>query len=220
MAPGLGFNFRVDPSAKKVCVAPAGTGGEFASTLVIDDYNSNSNFYATLIVTPISGAAHPVAVKYVAPSWGIVYSDGAQIPGGTCFNVKVIAFSQYIENPAQPDLSGKSNTTVDNGGGQDMSGIGTNHTISGIRILYFNWASGGYGLPMIHTSNLTPMGWRSPASPDTKYSSLWVTPACLTATGCAWPNRKWALRHEDGTPVPNNLRVNVWAAYQPFYPPN
>jgi hypothetical protein len=219
MATGLGFNFRVDPTAKQICVPPSGTGDEFTSMLVVDDYNSNSNIWATLIVTPVSGPAHPIAVKYVAPYWGIVYSDGSLIPGGSCFNVKVIAFSQYLDDPAQPDLSGKSNTIVNNGVGQDMGPNGTNHTIGRNRIFNFNWSSGSWGLRMIHTSNLTPMGWTPPASPDTKYSSLWISPLCIVIK-CAYPSRRWALRHEDGTAVPGMQRVNVWAEYQTFYPPN
>ena len=188
MATGLGFNFRVDPTATQVCARQPGTGAEFISSLAVDDFNSNNNIYATLIVTPVSGPAHPIAVKYAAPYWGIVDSDGTLISGGTCFNVKIIAFSQYVDDPAQPDLSGKSNTIVDNGVGQDMGPNGTNYTINGIRIFNFNWSSGSGGLPMIYTPNLTPMGFTAPASPDTRYSSLWVTPIC------AFPSRLWAHR--------------------------
>jgi hypothetical protein len=219
MAAGLGFNFRVDPTAKQICVPPPSTGNEFTSSLAIDDYNSNDNIYATLIVTPVSGAAHPIAVKYTRPRWAIVYADGSLLPGGACFNVKVIAFSQYIDDPAQGDLSGKLQTTYDNGVGQDMGGFGSNHTINGIRVFQFNWSSGNTALPMIFTSNLTPMGYREPAAPDVKYSSLWITPACIT-TSCVYPARHWALRHADGSPVPGLMRMNVWAAYQPAYPPD
>ena len=181
MATGVGFNFRVDPTATQVCVPQPSTGAEFTSTLVVNDSNSNYNNYATLIVTPVSGPAHPVAVKYAAPYWGIVYSDGTLLSAGTCFNVKIIAFSQYVDDPGQPDLSGKSNTIVDNGVGQDMGP--TNHTFNGIRIFNFNWSSERSDLQMIYTSNLTPMGFRAPASPDTKYSSLWFTPSCPSVYG-------------------------------------
>jgi hypothetical protein len=219
MATGLAFNVRVDPTAKQVCVPPPTTGNEFVTFLAVDDYGANSNIYATLVVTPVSGPAHPVAVKYAAPSWGIVYADGAVLPGGACFNVKVIAFSQYIDDPAQGDLSGKSNTIVDNGVGQDQGPNGATHTVAGVRVLPFNWASGNLALPMIHTSNLTPMGWTPPASPDTRNTSAWITPACTTTT-CTFPSRRWAFRHADGTPVPGLGRFNVWAEYQPRFPPN
>jgi hypothetical protein len=214
MKPGLGFNFRIDPSARKVCVPPGGTGSEFSPGLVVDDYNANSNPFASLGVTPISGPPRPVAVKYDAPYWSIVYADGSPLTGGTCFNVKVIAFSQYIDNPAQLDLSGKSNTTIDIGVGEDLGG--TNHTIAGTRILPFNWAGRDATLPMIFTSNLTPIGWPPPAAPDTKNSALRFTPPCLAPVRCTWPDRKWALQHEDGSPVPDNLRVNVWARPEPL----
>jgi hypothetical protein len=71
---------------------------------------------------------------------------------------------------------------------------------------------------MILTPNLTPMGFRQPASPDVKPPSLWIIPACQT-TSCQYPPRPWAFRHADGTPVPGLARVNVWAAYQPSFPP-
>lgn len=217
MATGLGFNFRVDPTAKQVCMPPATTANEFSSTLVVDDYNANNNVWATVIVTPLSGPDHPVAVKYDAPYWGIVYSDGALIPGGACFNVKVIAFSQYINDPAQSDLSGKSNTVVNMGVGEDLGANGANHTIGGIRMLPFAWSSGNSGSRMIYTSNLTPMGWTAPAASDTKNSSLWISPSCIAIT-CAYPSRRWGVRHEDGTPVPSQLRINVWAEAQSCYP--
>ena len=219
MTAGLAFNVRVDPTARQVCAPPPSTGDEFVTFLAVDDYSANNTIWATLVVTPVSGPAHPVAVKYVAPNWGIVYADGAVIPGGACFNVKVIAFSQYLDDPAQGDLSGKSNTIINNGVGQDMGPNGANHTVAGLRVFPFNWATGNVGLRMIHTSNLTPMGWTPPASPDTRNASAWITPAC-EAISCTFQLRRWAIRHADGTPVPGLARFNIWAEYQPQFPPN
>jgi hypothetical protein len=216
MIAGLGFSYRIDPTAKQVCVPAPGTGSEFTSTLDVDDIGANANIYATLLVTPVGGAAHPIAVKYSAPHWGIVYADQTLLPAGACFNVKVIAFSQYLSDPAQPDNSGKTNTSMDVGVGEDMSSVGENHTLGGARIFFFNWSSGNSALPILYTSNLTPMGFTEPAAPDTKYSSLWVTDACIVV-GCI--SQHWGLRHEDSTAVPGTQRINVWAAYTSSYPP-
>jgi hypothetical protein len=217
MMSGLTFNFRINASARKICVPPGGTGSEFSPGLVLDDSNANSNPFASLIVTPISGPPALVAVRYDAPYWSIVYADGSPLTGGTCFNVKVIAFSQYIDDPTQPDLSGVSNTTSDIDVGEDLGG--TNHTIDGKRILPFNWAGGDATQPMIFTSNLTPIGLPSPAAPDTKTLALWITPKCVTPLWptrlCSYPDRKWALYYEDGSPIPADLRLNVWARPQP-----
>ena len=196
---------------------PGGTGSEFSPGLIVDDYNANSNPFASLIVTPISGPPFPIAVRYDAPYWSIVYADGQPLTGDTCFNVKVIAFSQYIDDPTQPDVSGVSNTTSDIGVGEDLGG--TNHTINGKRILPFNWACCDATQPMIFTSNLTPIGLPSPAAPDTKNLGLWITPKCVSQVWptrlCSYPDRKWALYHEDGSPIPADLRLNVWARPQP-----
>lgn len=212
MVAGLGFSYRIDPTARQVCVPAPGTGNEFTSALDVDDISANNNIYAMLIVTPVAGSAHPVAVEYEAPHWEIVYSDRTLLPAGACFNVKIIAFSQYLSDPAQPDISGKTNTRVDMGVGVDLS----SHTADGARIFSFNWSSGNSALPILYTSNLTPMGFREPATPDTKISSLWVTPYCIVV-GCT--SQHWGIRHEDGSPVPNQQRVNLWAAYQSTYPP-
>ena len=216
MIAGLGFSYRIDPTAQQVCVPAPSTGSEFTSTLDVDDIGANSNIYAMLLVTPVGGPAHVIAVKYTAPHWGIVYADQTMLPAGACFNVKVIAFSQYLSDPAQPDISGKANTSMDIGVGEDISSVGENHTMGGARIFFFNWSSGNSALPILYTSNLTPMGLTAPAAPDTKYSALWVTDACFVV-GCV--SQHWGLRHEDNTAVPSLQRVNVWAAYTSGYPP-
>jgi uncharacterized DUF497 family protein len=213
MPAGVTFNFRIDPTALRVCVPPASTGAEFTDALVVDDYNANDNKWAALIVSPISGGDHPVAVKYADKRWRIVYTDGSPLSGGTCFNVKVIAFSQYLESAQGPDLSGKSNILANNGVGEDIGGAGTGHTINGLRIFPFRWAAASAGLRMIHTVNLTPAGLSAPAAPDLANSALWITQDCIT-TICSYPSRRWGLRHETGTAVPTTERGNLWAEPQ------
>ena len=96
MPTGLGFGVRFDPTGLLYCT-PVSVPG---SQIYVLHNNADNNPWATILVTPIGGAAHPVSVIYAAPYWRIVYTDGATIPANTCFNVKVFAFTQYLDDPA------------------------------------------------------------------------------------------------------------------------
>jgi hypothetical protein len=233
MGAGLTFNYRIDPTATQVCVPQPGTGDEFRFGVGIDAFGANDNRLATLIVAPVGGPAHPVAVKYDGSRWSIVYADRSAMPGGACFNVRVIPFSQYVAGPAtqgasatvasspngaapvQPDLSGKRGTGVDVGVGVAIADSGQGNAAAGARLFWFNWAVGNLALPMVYTTNLTPLGFREPAQPDTAVASLAVTRSCIVA-GCV--SQRWGLRHDDGTTVPWTQRVNVWAEVESNYP--
>lgn len=216
MSVGLAFNYRIDPTATQVCVPPPGTGDEFRSSVTLDDIGANDNRLATIVVMPVDGPPHPVAVKYDGSRWSIVYADRSLMPGGACFNVRVIPFSQYLEASAQSDLSGKQGTTVDVGVGVALSDSGSQGASGGTRLFWFGWAAGNSALPMVYTTNLTPLGFREPANPDTAVSSLAVTRPCVVV-GCI--SQRWGLRHDDGTAVPWTQRTNVWAEYESSYPP-
>src|SRR5262245_1950462 len=149
MRPGLGFNVRIDPTATRACtpIRSPLPQHEFA---VVDDPVSNGNVWATLIVTPIGQTPpHPLAVRFVSPHWQIVYTDGALMGRGACFNVKVFSFTQYIDDPAVGDLSSRSNASADVGVGVDTGGSGQEHEDGPNRLLQFSWAFGNPALPII-----------------------------------------------------------------------
>jgi hypothetical protein len=210
MRPGVGFNVRVDPTAKRVCtprnlpVHGFVQGHEYA---VVHDPISDGTVWAMLMVTPVGGAPHPIAVRYVSPHWQIVYTDGALMAPATCFNVKVFAFTQYLEDPAIGDLSGRSNASADVGVGVDAGGYGQDHSDGPNRLLQFSWAFGNPALPIIVTANLTPLGWRQFLDP--RYVGLHYDRTRI-------PNG-WSVYHEDGSDMSHFARFNVWAA--PELPP-
>ena len=145
MPAGLGFNVRIDPTAFRTCKV----GGLHTDPVVIDNRVSNNTFWATVLVTPIDGSAHPIAVRYAAPNWQIVYYDGGGIGANTCFNVKVFWFTQYIDDPAVGDLSNRQNAAVNVGLGEDMGGSGIGNNVGSNRLLPFAWAQ---ALPIFRSS--------------------------------------------------------------------
>ena len=208
MPTGLGFGVHMDPTALRFCTSSF--PGSYSS-VTVDHPLSNNNVWATVFVTPIGGAAHPVAVQYVSPNWRIVYQDGALIPPGSCFNVQAYAFSQYLDNPASGDLSGKTGVTADWGTGQDVEGNGTGHNSTSARVLQFDWALSNPYRQVLVTYNLTPLG--SFALPDAKYFGVSAPRAELFGS-------RWAVYHEDASAMPIGDGFNVWApcAGNAWYP--
>jgi putative metal-binding protein len=208
MPAGLGFGVRIDPTGELYCTS------SFPSTyseILVLHPDADRNPYATILVTPISGSGHPVSVKYSAPYWRIVHTDGAAISPSTCFNVKVFAFTQYLDDPASGDLSGFANVTADWGTGVDAGGSGTGHTSGSSRVLQFDWALEGPFRQMMMTYNQTPMGFAPYL--DARYFGFSV-PGRTSSGG------RWSVYHEDGTTMPLAARFNVWApcAGSAWYP--
>ncbi len=203
MPAGLGFNVRIDPTAFRACT-PFIPIPRLYDFVTIDNLLSNDNLNATILVTPIGGSAHPVAVRPFSPNWQIVYSDGAQMGPSTCFNVKVFAFTQYIDDPANGDLSGRLNVALDVGGGVDMGGSGLAHNVGSRRLLPFAWAQDIPNLPIIVTSNLYLMPLLHQGS-DPKNIGVFYERGIV-------PN-VWGVFHEDQSDMPANAKFNVWAPH-------
>ncbi len=199
MPAGLAFQVRVDPSAQLYCTS--GFPGNYAEILVLHPA-ANGNIFASVLVTPIAGGPHPVAVRYLAPYWRILYSDGATIPQSTCFNVQVFAFTQYLDDPSSGDLSGKANTAANWGTGVDMGGFGTGHQSGASRSLMFDWGLENPYRQMMLTYNATPMGFTAAYDPR---SFGFTAPNPFGLGG------RWTVYHEDGTTMPLNARFNLWA---------
>jgi hypothetical protein len=207
MPTGLGFAVRIDPSALVYCTS------SFPATyteVLVSHPMANSNYWATILVTPIGGAARPVSVKHSPPYWRIVYSDGGPIPPSTCFNVKVIAFSQYLDNPISGDWSGLANVTADWGTGIDLGGNGSGHTSGAFRNLLFDWAQNTLTRPVFTTYNQTPLG----LAPFVDARFFGVNSSSRFIAG------PWSVYHEDDTAMPLNAHFNVWApcAGSAWYP--
>jgi len=206
MVAGLSFNVRIDPSGARITVR--GKRDQQVKFVKIDQPTANYNPFATVMVTPAGGTRnpHPIAVKYVVPYWGIVNSDGANIPVGAAFNVKVMGASSYIDDTyrgARPFDPLGSNAWSD-GVGIDIVGIGANRTAFANRYLSFFWSPGKPALPLIVTPNENPLGKSVVADPH--YVGVFYT-----GTGRADPPGRWSVYHEDQTAMPTNARFNVWA---------
>jgi hypothetical protein len=181
---------------------PAGrpAGQRVIKTLAINNVVSNNNHWATVFVTPIDGSAHPIAVRYSAPNWHILYYDGADISESTCFNVKVFAFTQYIGDPAAGDLSNRQSVAVDLGLGEDIGGSGFGKNIGSNRFLPFAWAQRDPNLPIIVTVNLNPLEFRE-VVPDPKYIGVFYDRIVPSV---------WGIFHEDRSDM-HGMTFNVWA---------
>ena len=208
MPAGLGFGVRIDPTGLLYC-APF-FPPTFTEVAVLHPL-ANQNPYATILVTPIGGSPNPVSVRYDPPYWRIVHTDGAAIAASTCFNVKVFAFTQYLDDPVSGDLSGYSNVTADWGTGVDAGGSGTGHTSGSARVLQFDWALENPFQQVMVTYNQTPMGFAPYV--DARYFGL-------SAPGRTTLGGRWSVYHEDGSSMPLAARFNVWApcAGSAWYP--
>ena len=200
MPVGLGFNVRIDPSAFLRCTRTYATS--FLRAAAPGTYG---NHWAAVFATPVGGPPHPVAVKYTANDWYIVYSDGALIPPDTCFNVKALSFAQYIADPANDDLSSLSNVNEDWGTGVDFGG-GANHTSGASRFLYFDWASGNPQLPMVVMHNHNPLSFLTVIDP--RNVGVWYYRNDLQPLP---PSNHWAVFHEDRSSFGDG-RFNLWSA--------
>ncbi len=208
MPTGLGFGVRYDPTASVYCTPSS--PGVYAS-VTIDHPYSNNSVWATVLVTPIGGRPQPIAVRFDTPYWRIVYSDGQWMDPGTCFNVKALAFTQYLDDPAAGDFSARANVTADWGTGVDLGGTGVGHNSGAGRYLQFDWALGNPSRQVMWTYNLTPLGFH--AIYDPKFFGV-LAPSATVGGG------RWAVYHEDATPMILGARFNVWApcAAAAWYP--
>lgn len=204
MVQGVSFNVRIDPSAMRITVR--GQRGQHFGFQRISQSSANFNPFATIMVTP-SGATrnpHPIAVRYVAPFWEIVNSDGADIAAGVGFNVKVMGASSYIDDtfrgthPFDPLGSNKFSDGV----GIDIDGIGALRNAGANRFLSFFWSSRKPALALIVTPNLNPLGKNMVSDPH--YVGFWYTGVGRN------PASRWSLLHEDQVAMPPNARFNVW----------
>jgi hypothetical protein len=202
MSPGTAFNVRIDPGAK-LLVARRGRGslGDARTSLVVDDPRANYNPYATIFVTPASSNPHPLAVKYVAPYWRIVNSDGALINLGQRFFVQVLGATAYRDDRWRRarQYNPLGTNAVSNGSGIDIHGTGSRRTAGDSRYLDFFWARRA-SVPLVITANQTPIG--RDAFIDASYTGVAFSgiPSPLT----------WTLRHEAGGTMANNSSFNVW----------
>lgn len=201
MPQGIGFNVRIDPGAKLISVRRAPTLARTVSSLTIDDPRANYNPYATIFVTPASANAHPLAVKYVAPYWGIVNSDGAKLQVGQRFFVQVLGATAYRDDRWRTahQYNPLGTNGISNGAGTDIDGLGLKRNAADSRYLDFFWARRS-AAPLILTANQTPLG--RAAFADSTYSGVSFSGAGLAST--------WTVRHENGAPMPNNSSFNVW----------
>jgi hypothetical protein len=148
MQAGLGFNVRIDPSATRYYTGDPSVRPP-VPFVTINDPIANRNPYATIIVGMTTGLAvnpHPVAVQYAAPNWRIVNSDGALIPAGVRFNVKVIGFSAYHRYDFVT-TDDRIDRFVSNAAG--ISVDGSSFVSTDTRLLFFWWQFGRRSLPGI-----------------------------------------------------------------------
>ena len=199
MPTGLGFGVRYDPAAWLYCTP--GVPGTYY-TITILDPAATDNPYATILVTPIDGAARTPALVYHAPYWKIVYSDNSAIPGSTCFNVKIFAFTQYRDDPLFGELSGVAAASLDWGTGMDVGGHGSGHTSGAFRSMLFSWAVDRPYDQLLVTKNLSPPGT------SRSYDSAIVG---VNAPNAFTLGQRWAVMNEDGTAMPLDRTFNVWA---------
>jgi len=200
MPTGLGFGVRYDPAAWLYCTP--GVPGAYPHITILDAA-AYKNPWATILVTPIDGAARTPALTYQAPYWKIVYSDNSAIPGSTCFNVKIFGFSQYRDDPLYGELSGFSATSLDWGTGMDVGGNGSGHTSGAFRSMLFTWALDRPADFLLVTKNLSPPG----ATRSFDSSIIGVSaPGRFTVGG------RWAVMNEDGSAMPVDRTFNVWAS--------
>lgn len=208
MAAGVSFNVRIDPSGMRI-TAPRISRFPlpFPRPITINHNSANYNPFATVIVTPAGGTRnpHPIAVRYVAPYWEIVNSDGARIPGGASFHVKVMGASSYIDDTyrGRRSFDPLGSNAFSDGAGIDIVGIGARRNAFANRYLPFFWSSRRPVLPVIVTPNLNPLGKNIVTDPH--YVGVWYT-----GIGLADAPSRWSVYHEDQVAMPPNARFNVW----------
>ena len=197
---GITFNVRIDPSAIVVRSPTMSRNGIclITTTIPIDHPSANSNPYATIIVTPRSPDASPIAVKYIAPTWYIVHADGS-VPACGTYNVQVAGFSEYFTLDLL--IGNALDLFVSNGAGVSIEG-----TPSGPRNLPFWWQLGKSDEPIIVTHNLTP--------PATFMAVVQTDPVFIGLSYSGGSTPQWQIIHEDGTAVPMHASFNTWGQPQ------
>lgn len=200
MPVGLGFNVRMDASASQYYTGHPETNPP-KPYVEIKDPIANGNPYATIAVSMTQGRAtnpHPVAVAYQGSRWRIVNSDGALIPAGVRFNVRVLGYSAYHDN--SPGM--RLDEFMSNSAGVSVKDYSQP---TDTRLLSFWWQLGNPRLRMLVTPNVTPMGqvgWSGGKYVGLKYVGT--------------DKHKWSVIHEDQSNIPFNAAFNIFAEPQPL----
>lgn len=206
---GLGFNVRIDASALQLSTGRPEFNPPVRS-VEINDPIADGNPYATIAVSMTGGRAvnaHPVAVQYTGARWCIINSDGALIPAGARFNVKVIGFSAYHQalTPNRLDLfisNAAGISAVENASASPVP------LVPNARLLHFWWQLGHKPtFPMLVTPNQNPMGLF--AQVTGKYVGLTYVDGIKP---------RWSVVHEDRSAVPLEAAFNVFGQPQPLVP--
>ena len=200
MPTGLGFNVRIDSSASQYYTGHPETNPP-VPYVEIKDPVANDNPFATIAVSMTAGRAtnpHPIAVAYQGSRWRIVNSDGAMIPAGVRFNVRVLGYSAYRDNlpimRLDDFLSNSAGVSV-----KDFS------QPTDTRVLMFWWQMGKPKLRMLVTPNVTPMG-----------QGGWAGGKYVGLKYVGGDNHKWSVIHEDQSIIPGNAAFNILAEPQPL----
>jgi hypothetical protein len=200
MALGTAYHVRVDPSVRRV-TAVAG-GNIFFSMAFVRDITADGNPNALLMVTPVDEGVknpHPIAARYVAPYWAIWNTDGAPMPAGAAWNVKVIGFAHYVSQ-----ASGNSGSPLSVSAGVDIDGAA--RTFHNWRTFDWPWLNGLPSTQLVVTANWNPLD-RNPGVTNARYTGVWYTAG------------RWAVFNQDWwTPMAHNASYNVWAAPPPTPP--
>jgi len=145
MSIGLAFNVRIDPSAGQV-TARSGQN-IFGSAMLLRHENADGNPHAILHVTPVDKGVknpHPIAALYLGELWSVWNSDGASMPTGAAFNVKVMGYGQYTSD------AGATGSNASNGVAVDISSA--RRTLGNYRVFDYWWANRRPNLPLIITA--------------------------------------------------------------------
>lgn len=199
MPAGLGFNVRIDSSASQYYTGHPENHPP-VPFVEIKDPIADGNPYATIAVGMTSGRAtnpHPVAVVYQGSRWRIINSDGALIPAGVRFNVRVLGYSAYHDSFQGMRLD----DFLSNGAGVSVKDFWPTDT----RLLSFWWQLGKPSLRMVVTPNATPMG-----------ESGWAGGKYVGLKYIGGDKHKWSVIHEDQSNIPGNAGFNIVADPQPL----
>jgi len=194
MLPNTGFNVRIDPNANTY-TAVSGSNILWSLMFVrhpVADNNPN----AVLMVTPVDAGVknpHPTAVRYVGNVWAIWNADGASMPPGARFNVKVMGYAEYLSESA-----GNSGSSASKGVAVDMDGA--SRTTGNSRREELWWLNNNRATYAIITASYNPLN-RSAGITHAHYTGTWYN---------TWTNR-WNIYSEDSAAMPGDAAFNIWA---------